>query len=129
VVTYFWPEESVAASQRSSFIRSLGSFTGDGSVPVVLLINDSELAQMLGKAGTGLGLEMQLDGIAEVDGPRREGAVVKSELRSKRPSANHVQEVNPTTNAPKTPSKPIKSSLLNPRAEAALRVLNPKSGK
>ncbi len=129
VVTYFWPEESVAASQRSSFIRSLGSFTGDGSVPVVLLINDSELAQMLGKAGTGLGLEMQLDGIAEVDGPRREGAVVKSELRSKRPSSNHVQEVNPTTNAPKLPSKPIKSSLLNPRAEAALRVLNPKSGK
>jgi hypothetical protein len=129
VIIYYWPDEAVAPPQRSSFIRALGSFAGDGSVPVLLLINDKELAQMLTKAGTGSGIEMTLEGAAEVDGPRREGAIVKSELRSRRPAATKTQETPGHAGGASKPVEPSKTSLLSARAQAALRVLNPKSGK
>jgi hypothetical protein len=129
VVAYYWPDETIAVSLRSNFIRALGSFAGDGSVPVLLLINDMELAQLLTKAGTGSGIEMSLDGIAEVDGPRREGAVVKSELKSRRQSSTKSDPKSRPADSSTRPVDSSKNSLLSARAEAALRVLNPKSGK
>jgi len=98
-------------------------------VPVLLLINDMELAQLLTKAGTGSGIEMSLDGIAEVDGPRREGAVVKSELKSRRQSSTKSDPKSRPADSSTRPVDSSKNSLLSARAEAALRVLNPKSGK
>ena len=89
------------------------------------MINPSSplLAEVLQKSGTGSASSIELDGIMQVDGPRREGAVVQAEIKGKR-------LVTPISKAPtviKGSENPQRKALLNPRAEAALRVLNPKS--
>jgi hypothetical protein len=130
VLAYYWPDSVLTDTQRVNFIRALGAFAGDGSVPVLLLVGDVELAQMLAKAGTGSGLEVQLEGVSVIDGPRREGAVVKSEMKSRRIAG--TKDSGPaavTAKAPRRQSELEQSSILSARAEAALKILNPKSGQ
>ena len=106
-------------------MKALNSFVGDGGVPVLLLVSDAELAGVLQKSGTGGASSIELDGVNEVDGPRREGAVVQAELKGKRPVA-------PVAKSPviiKASEPPQKKALMNPRAEEALRLLNPRSPK
>lgn len=123
VVLYRWAERQVAAPQRTSFLKSLNSFTGDSGIPVLLLISDQELGALLAKAGTGAAAAAELLDPVAVDGPRREGGVVKAEMRAKRNSAQLPKGDSTTEVKPEVSKK----SLLNPRAEAALRVLNPKA--
>ncbi|MEI6481745.1 MAG: hypothetical protein WCO19_05605, partial [Candidatus Saccharibacteria bacterium] len=88
-------------------------------------ISDPELARILANSGTGTATAVEADQMPEVDGPRREGGVVKAELKNKQP-------ISPVTKAPvgtRSVNPASQKSLLNPRAEAALRVLNPKAGK
>ena len=125
VVVYRWTEAHVPAPQKTSFLKALNSFTGDGNIPVILLISDPELARILANSGTGAATAVETDQMPEVDGPRREGGVVKAELKNKRP-------ISPVTKAPvgtRSVNPASQKSLLNPRAEAALRVLNPKAGR
>jgi hypothetical protein len=125
VVLYRWADRHVAAPQRTSFLKSLNSFTGDSGVPVFLLISDHDLGSLLAKAGTGSAAAAEMQDLLAVDGPRREGGVVKAEMKAKRNAAppskqDHLEDDSPQAS---------KKSLLNPRAEAALRVLNPKAPK
>jgi hypothetical protein len=126
VVVYRWTEAHVPAPQKTSFLKALNSFTGDGNIPVILLISDPELARLLSNSGTGSAAVVESDQIAAVDGPRREGGVVKAELKNKRPPVSSITKA-PAGTRPANSSG--QKSLLNPRAEAALRVLNPKAGK
>jgi hypothetical protein len=125
VLVYRWADERVAPTQKSSFAKALTSFTGDGSVPVVLLISDADLCQTLVKSGTGSASPIELDGVAAIEGPRREGAIVKAELKGRRPNipASTKAAVS-DAELPETVKPSISS-----RAEAALRVLNPKSSR
>ncbi len=125
VVVYRWADATVPGIQRSSFLKALNSFVGDGGVPVLLLVSDSELAGVLQKSGTGAASSIELDGVQEVDGPRREGAVVQAEIKGKR----LVAPVAKSTVIIKASEPPQKKALLNSRAEEALRLLNPRSPK
>ncbi len=123
VVVYRWPELHVAAPQRTAFLKSLNSFLGDSGAPVLLLVADDELAQLLSKAGTGAASFTEVQEPAEVSGPRREGGVVKAEIKARRNSHTAPKPPAPV----KAPSVESKGSLLTPKAEAALRILNPKN--
>ncbi len=125
VVLYRWAVRHVPPPQRTSFVKSLNAFTGDAGVPVLLLISDHELAQSLTKAGTGSSAVSELSEPAAVDGPRREGGVVKAEMKAKRNAAPVAKPVAPVAES----TQPEKRGLMNPRAEAALRILNPRTPK
>ena len=125
VLVYRWADERVAPTQKSSFAKALTSFTGDGSVPVVLLISDADLCQMLVKSGTGSASPIELDGVAAIEGPRREGAIVKAELKGRRPN---IPASTKTAVSDAELPQTVKPSISS-RAEAALRVLNPKSSR
>ena len=125
VVVYRWSDTNLADAQKASFLKALPSFVGDGGVPVLLLVSDSELAGVLQRSGTGGATSIELGGVNLVDGPRRVGAVVQAELKGKR-------VVEPAPKAPtiiKGSEPPQRKAHLNPRAEAALRVLNPRPTK
>jgi hypothetical protein len=125
VVVYRWADINLAAEQRAGFLKALPSFIGDSGIPVLLLVSDSELAGVLQRSGTGGATTIELGGVNLVDGPRRVGAVVRAELKGKR-------VVDPAPKAPtiiKGSEPPQRKALLNPRAEAALRVLNPRPTK
>jgi hypothetical protein len=127
VVIYRWSDKHVAPPQRTNFLKSMKAFTGDAGVPVLLLFSDSELAQLLSKAGTGMASTIEIEDIAAVEGPRREGGVVKADLKAKRPQAPSPKPTLMEQPNSQLESQMRKKSLLNPRAEAALRVLNPKA--
>ena len=124
VLVYRWLDDRIPPAQRTSFIKSLGSFTGDGSVPVILLMTDPELAKGLNKLGAGTASSIDIDDLATIDGPRREGAVVKAELKGKRGSQPGSLNENSASTGDR--DKLPRGDLLT-RAEAALRVLNPKA--
>lgn len=125
VVVYRWAVRHVPIPQRTNFIKSLNSFTGESGVPVLLLISDQELAQALAKSGTGSSNMTELSDPAAVDGPRREGGVVKAEMKAKRNVSQTAKSEIKVDDSSASASR----SLLTPRAEAALRILNPKSPK
>jgi hypothetical protein len=132
VVTYLWPENRVPAPQRSSFLKNIVSFVGQGDIPVLLLLGDDELAQTLVRSGVGTAMPLSLDALASVEGPRREGAVVKSEMKSKRvssPKATTASSESPAEIAKPSPEPRDSQSAMRARAEAALRILNSKPVK
>jgi hypothetical protein len=128
VLIYRWVEEHVPAPQKTTFVKSLSSFTGDGVVPVILLLTDPEMVKTLVKLGTGSAASVEFDGVATIEGPRREGAIVKAELKNRKaqqlPLGNDASSKTGTVQAPAQ----SRSDLLT-RAEAALRVLNPKANR
>jgi len=129
VLLYRWLDDPVAPPQRTSFLKSLSSFTGDGVVPVILLISDQELNRSLVKMGTGSATFVELETVAAIEGPRREGAVVKAEMKTRRHTGPMTPQVEPKPVSANQQSKtqaPSRDDMAL-RAEAALRVLNPKA--
>lgn len=130
VLIYRWIEDRVPPPQRTSFVKHLSSFTGDGVVPVILLMTDSEMVKTLVKLGTGSAAFVEFDGVATIDGPRREGAIVKAELKNAKSRQAPASQNPPVKTGPsQSPATtPPRNDLLS-RAEAALRVLNPKASR
>jgi hypothetical protein len=137
VIVYRWSDTNIPTDLKSGFVNALNSFVGDGGVPVLLLVSDPELAGILARSGTGVATAITLDSVAEVDGPRREGAAGRSESRVKRQGPPSNPNTPSTSGAPAAGksqniikgTESATRSLLNPRAEAALRVLNPRPSK
>lgn len=129
VVLYRWMDDPIPPPQRTTFLKSLGSFTGDGMVPVILLISDQELMRALVKMGTGSATFVELDSVAAIEGPRREGAVVKAELKTRRHDSSVVPptDVKPISSEHQGKAPNVSRSDMASKAEAALRVLNPKA--
>jgi hypothetical protein len=128
VLVYRWMEDSIPASQRTSFVKSLSSFTGDGVVPVILLLTDSEMSKTLVKLGTGSASFVEFDSLAAIDGPRREGAIVKTESKSRKLTVESRTRGNPNSSEISQPAARPRDELMT-KAEAALRVLNPKANR
>jgi hypothetical protein len=131
VVSYLWADQNVPNPQRSNFVKNILSFVGHGEVPVLLLFADDEFAVQLNKAGLGSAMALSLEDIQTIDGPRREGAIVKSELKSKRttspkPVAQNAGQGQSTSRGQEASTR---QSNLQARAEAALRILNAKPVK
>lgn len=127
VLVYRWLDERVPPTQKTTFVKSLGSFTGDGSVPVVLMMTDPDMVKSLVNLGAGSATVIDIDDLAAIEGPRREGAIVKAELRSRKPQPVK-QDQTPQASRSNTNQPPARGDLLT-RAEAALRVLNPKANR
>lgn len=126
VVIYRWSDQHVPPAQRTYFLKSLSTFTGGAGVPVFLLLNDVELVGMIVKAGTGSASVIELEDVEQISGPRIEGGVAKAEAKPRR-APNPTQK--PTSPSPPIQVSTSQKSLLSPKAEAALRVLNPKGSK
>jgi hypothetical protein len=93
-------------------------------------MTDPEMVKTLVKLGTGSAASVEFDGVATIDGPRREGAIVKAEMKNRKAQQLPLGNDGPSKgggSSSQASSQP-RNELLT-RAEAALRVLNPKSNR
>jgi hypothetical protein len=92
------------------------------------MMTDPDMVKNLVNLGAGSATVIDIDDLAAIDGPRREGAIVKAELRSRKPQPSKQDPSAAPSNQPNAGHQSARGDLLT-RAEAALRVLNPKANR